>query len=91
MKTLDIVANMKKAARDAETVSIGGGLFCPVELFEAANQLEAVPDLVAALEALAATARTFRNVPAERQEWTSLDDEALEAAFAAIAKAEGMQ
>ncbi len=45
-------------------------------------------ELVAALKALTATARTFRNVPKDEQEWTSLDDEALEAAFAALAKGE---
>ena len=45
-------------------------------------------DLLAALINLTATARTFRNVPTGDQEWTPIDDEALEAAFAAIAKAE---
>lgn len=49
----------------------------------------AAPDLLAALTALAATARTFRNVPKAEQEWTPIDDEALDAAFAAIAKARG--
>ena len=48
-------------------------------------------DLVAALSALVCTARTFRNVPKDEQEWTSLDDEALDAAFAALAKAKGEQ
>lgn len=47
----------------------------------------AAPDLLAALQVLAATARTFRNVPNDEQEWGPLDDEALAAAFAAIAKA----
>ena len=49
--------------------------------------LLAAPDMLAALVALAATARTFRNVPKAEQEWGPLDDEALNAAFAAIAKA----
>jgi hypothetical protein len=49
----------------------------------------AAPELLAALKAVASTYRTFRNVPKEKQEWTPLDDEALEAAFAAISKAEG--
>lgn len=44
-------------------------------------------ELLAALQALASTARTFRNVPQEDQEWTSIDEDALTAAFAAIAKA----
>ena len=48
-------------------------------------------DLVAALSALVCTARTFRNVPKSKQEWTPIDDEALDAAFAALAKAKGEQ
>ena len=51
--------------------------------------IAAAPDLLKALRALASTARTFRNVPKEEQEWTSIDDDALKAAFAAIAKATG--
>jgi len=54
-----------------------------------ARLIAAAPDLLAALRAVASTYRTFRNVPKDEQEWTPLDDEALEAAFAAIAKAEG--
>jgi len=52
-----------------------------------ARLIAAAPAMLAALEGLTATARTFRNVPAEDQEWTSIDDEALDAAFAAIAAA----
>lgn len=51
--------------------------------------LAAAPELLAALQGLASTARTFRNVPKAKQEWTGLDDDALAAAFAAIAKARG--
>lgn len=51
----------------------------------------AAPDLLEALQALTATARTFRNVSKREQEWTPLDDEALDAAFAAIVKATGSQ
>ena len=51
--------------------------------------IAAAPELLAACRALAATARTFRNVPKDQQEWGPLDDEALEAAFRAIDKAEG--
>lgn len=39
-----------------------------------------------ALQALASTARTFRNVPKEEQEWTLLDDEVLEKAFQILEK-----
>lgn len=42
--------------------------------------------LRAALADLAATARTFRNVPQDQQQWTSLDDAALDQAFAALAQ-----
>ena len=49
--------------------------------------IAAAPELLEALQAVTATYRTFRNVPADQQEWTVLDDEALAAAFAAIAKA----
>ena len=51
--------------------------------------MHAEPRLLVALQALAATARTFRNVPEQDQHWTSLDDDALEGAFAAIAEATG--
>jgi len=54
-----------------------------------ARLIAAAPDLLAALVALAATARTFRNVPKAEQEWGPLDDEALNAAFVAIDKARG--
>lgn len=47
------------------------------------------PELLDALEALTSTARTFRNVPKNQQAWTSIDDAALNAAFAAIAHAKG--
>lgn len=41
--------------------------------------------LEAALRHLCASARTFRNVPKAEQEWTPLDDAALDAGFAALA------
>ena len=52
-----------------------------------ARLIAAAPDLLAALEALTATARTFRNVPKDEQAWGPIDDEALDSAFAAILKA----
>jgi len=39
-----------------------------------------------ALRGLCATARTFRNVPKDEQEWGPLDDEALDNAFAALSQ-----
>lgn len=50
--------------------------------------MKVASELLTALRALTATARTFRNVPLGQQEWTSIDDEALNAAFAAIARAD---
>ena len=50
MNNLPIIANMKKAARDRSLTTIGGGVFAPVEIEQAARLLEAVPELVAALE-----------------------------------------
>ena len=41
--------------------------------------------LAVALRNLTATARTFRDVPKDEQDWTVTDDEALDAAFAALA------
>jgi hypothetical protein len=48
MKTL--IANMKHAARNQESVHIGGGLFSPEELLDAIKQFEALE--TAALAAL---------------------------------------
>lgn len=42
--------------------------------------------LAEALRNLTATARTFRNVPKDEQDWGPTDDEALDAAFAALAE-----
>jgi len=56
-----------------------------------ARLIAAAPDLLTALRDLTATARTFRNVPKREQEWTPIDDTALEQAFTAIEKAEGNQ
>jgi hypothetical protein len=52
-----------------------------------ARLIAAAPELLAALQNLCATARTFRNVPKDEQEWGPIDDEALDAAFTALAKA----
>jgi hypothetical protein len=70
---------------DRDTTHVANGIYSEAN----ARLIAAAPDLLAALEALAATARTFRGVPAEEQEWTPIDDEALDAAFAAIAQATG--
>ncbi len=51
MKDLAIIANMKKAARDRSLTTIGGGVFAPEEVKQAARLLEAVPELVEALVA----------------------------------------
>jgi hypothetical protein len=43
---LTIVANLKKAARDHQIVTIGGGQFNPVELAEAARVIEGADELL---------------------------------------------
>ena len=55
------------------------------------NWDEVGPVLLTALRNVTATYRTFRNVPIDEQEWTPMDDEAIDAAFEAIAKAEAQQ
>lgn len=50
-----------------------------------------MPDLLEAVKVLRAvtgTYRTFRDVPQDEQAWTSIDDDALESAFAVLAKLE---
>ena len=54
-----------------------------------ARLIAAAPDMLDVLKSLTATARTFRNVPKDKQEWTPIDDENLDAAFALLAKIEG--
>lgn len=54
-----------------------------------ARLIAAAPDLLAALQAVLSTYRTFRNVPKDLQEWTCIDDEAFEQGLSAIAKAKG--
>jgi len=57
---------------------------------EQAKLIAAAPELLEALKALASTARTFSDcVPNKDKMWTSIDEDALTAAFKAIAKATG--
>lgn len=56
------------------------------ELAANARLIAAAPDLYVALTNLVATTRTFRNVPKDKQEWTPLDDEALNEAFEVLTK-----
>ncbi len=58
MSALPIIANLRKAARDRSLTTIGGGVFAPAEVEQAARLLEAVPELVAALESCAAALHT---------------------------------
>jgi len=48
------------------------------------EEAEIFNTILSALKATTSTYRTFRNVPLKEQEWTSLDDEALDGAFDAI-------
>ena len=61
----------------------------PEETEANAHLIAAAPDLLAALQAVLSTYRTFRNVPKDLQEWTCIDDEAFEQGLSAIAKAKG--
>ena len=61
----------------------------PAEGARIAALMAAAPEMLAALQALTITARTFRNVPKENQDWTPYDDAALDNAFAAITRAQG--
>lgn len=56
---------------------------------EARKAQAAKVDLLAALQTVLSTYRTFRNVPKDLQEWTCIDDEAFEQGLSAIAKAKG--
>lgn len=83
---------LKQHATNHQTLTgATAGLIADIHNDEDARLLAAAPDLLKALKALVSTARTFRNVPKDEQEWTSIDDDALEAAFYAIAKATGEQ
>ena len=61
----------------------------PAEGAKIAALMAAAPEMLAALQALTITARTFRNVPKENQDWTAYDDMALDNAFATITRATG--
>ena len=47
-----LIANLRHAARNRETVTIGGGEFGPAELLAAARALESQSDLLEALQAI---------------------------------------
>jgi hypothetical protein len=87
-------AHIPRGSADANYIIVDGAEHVAVcDEAETAERLvtllNSAAEVLDALRALVSTARTFRNVPAGEQQWTSLDDEALKAAFAAVAKAEG--
>lgn len=49
---LAIVANLKRAARDRQSVEIGGGIFEPAELIQAAEMIELASRLAKLREGL---------------------------------------
>lgn len=78
--TNTIIANLRHAARNHETVSIGGGDFGPAELLAVALTLESQADLLAALQKIDANA-------AESPEWIRrVASEAIDQAIAAAHK-----
>jgi hypothetical protein len=79
---------LEKLAVVEGPVTIYGG-FATLENGELIDLAQIVHDhgnAISALRALTNTARTFRAVPKDEQEWTSIDDEALDAAFAILDK-----
>jgi hypothetical protein len=94
-------ANLNGLARDKQDApqwTVGKSCEClvilpnrstPEETEANARLIAAAPDLLAALQAVLSTYRTFRNVPQDLQEWTCIDDEAFEQGLSAIAKAKG--
>lgn len=61
----------------------------PSTMFDEREPAEPASDVTALLDALAhlaVSARTFRDVPKDEQEWTPLDDAALDQAFAILAE-----
>ena len=84
LKYLDVYAGNAHVATATRQVADGD-----TQAAANARLIAAAPDLLLALQCLTNTARTFRNVPKDEQEWTIIDDEVLDAAFAAIRKATG--
>jgi len=80
-------ANLKHAARNRETITIGGGEFGPEELKHAADMLEANTDMVAALKSFLRAPSVGSNGPGSTT--IVVQDFNLKAAREAIAKAEG--
>ena len=76
-------------ARVNHCVMAQGFAISEAEVRANARLIAAAPDLLAALQAVLSTYRTFRNVPKDLQEWTCIDDEAFEQGLSAIAKAKG--
>ena len=77
-------------------VDADGAVIIPQEAFLPPATIDAIvrdhnerPDLLAALRACVNSLRTFRGVPKDEQEWVTSDSEAIEAGFAAIARATG--
>jgi hypothetical protein len=80
-------ANLKHAARNCETITIGGGEFGPEELKRAADMLDANSDLVNALKSFLRAPSVGSNGPGSTT--IVVQDFNLKAARDAIAKAEG--
>jgi hypothetical protein len=74
---MTLIANLRHAARNRETVTIGGGEFGPAELLEAARVLELHSQLLGALKA--------------SLDWVPAHLNSRRLAEAAIAQATGVQ
>lgn len=62
-----LIANLKHAARNRETVRIGGGDFNPEELKRAAELLEVTLDLVPLLDRAGVLSLYIANTPERRR------------------------
>lgn len=58
-----MISNLQKAARDRETVMIGGGEFGPDEFRLAAHMLDCYPEMLEALEAAQRWVAMYHSLP----------------------------
>jgi hypothetical protein len=92
MKLDSLIANMESASRDSRHSStIAGGDFSGAEMAEAARQLRAAPDLLAALKDAETEISAWRKwaAPGDGPVKPIVTSAVLETVRAAIAKAEG--
>ncbi len=90
MKDLPIIANLRKAARDRQLTTIGGGVFAPVEVAQAADILELAPDLCQMVEVLRMELEQLHAHHYPKCEGGCPADSYLNAAKAVLTQAQGV-